>query len=467
MNRRFYLVLGLALILSLVGVQTSFAQGGLLWTTTFYNNEYLVGPSVKQTTVNSVNFNWGTDRPFSSVNADHFSARFSTAGEFAAGTYRFTMTADDGVHLIIDNNNVVIDTFDNPSPGQTITVDVPLTAGSHHLQVDYREVDGGAYVHLNWTNLGNVPAQPQPLTGSWTAQYFSNSNLSGSPFSTFSEGSPTHNWGYGAPLSNFPADNFSVRWTSGQYLNQGTYEFTVRADDGVRVRVDNVTVIDEWHSSAGAMYTGQIGVSSGNHTITVEYYENGSLAYIDYNLRLVNQPSPAQPQQPQPTATPIAVNARAEVTAGRLNFRSGPSINASILGKLSNGDIYPIIGRLEDSSWWQLNVNGTSGWVSGAFIRVLDASNVPVEQGQAVAAPAPTGNTLVTTANLSMRSGPAVSNSRQTVIPNNTAVEIVGRNASNTWWQVTYDRYTGWVSGQFVRLSASMNWDSIPVSFNN
>ena len=229
MKSRFSLFLGLVLIIMVIGSQTAFAQGGLLWTGSFYNNQFLIGPSVENRTFSSINFNWGTDRPYSSVNADNFSARFSTAGEFAAGTYRFTITADDGVHLIIDNNNVVIDTFDAPRPGETLTVDVPLSAGTHHLQVDYRGVSGGAYVNLNWVNLGNVPAQPQPVSGAWTVQYYNNTNLSGAPVSTFTEYSPTHNWGYGSPLGNLSADNFSARWTSTQFLNQGTYEFTVRA----------------------------------------------------------------------------------------------------------------------------------------------------------------------------------------------------------------------------------------------
>jgi uncharacterized protein YraI len=99
---------------------------------------------------------------------------------------------------------------------------------------------------------------------------------------------------------------------------------------------------------------------------------------------------------------------------------------------------------------------------------VLDGGSVPVENGQPQTAdPTPTGNALRVSANLSLRSGPSLSDSRLTVVPNGTAVEIVGRNASRTWWQVTYGSRTGWVSGQYVILSADMNWDAIPVTANN
>jgi hypothetical protein len=37
---------------------------------------------------------------------------------FSAGTYRFTVLADDGVHLWIDGSNLLINTFDRPDPAR-------------------------------------------------------------------------------------------------------------------------------------------------------------------------------------------------------------------------------------------------------------------------------------------------------------------------------------------------------------
>ena len=54
-----------------------------------------------------------------------------------------------------------------------------------------------------------------------------------------------------------------------------------------------------------------------------------------------------------------------------------------------------------------------------------------------------------------------------TVIPARTAVQIVGRNASQTWWQVVYDNRTGWVSGRYVQLNTGTDVNSIPVTANN
>ena len=51
----------------------------------------------------------------------------------------------------------------------------------------------------------------------------------------------------------------------------------------------------------------------------------------------------------------------------RLNFRQGPSTAYAIITVLDSGALAPIIGRVGDNSWWQLNVNNQIGWVSAEF----------------------------------------------------------------------------------------------------
>ena len=57
---------------------------------------------------------------------------------------------------------------------------------------------------------------------------------------------------------------------------------------------------------------------------------------------------------------------RALINVG-LNFRTGPSTSFRIITVLSSGTLAPIVGRNSDNSWWQLNVNDQTGWVSGDF----------------------------------------------------------------------------------------------------
>lgn len=462
MFKGFRGILGLLLAALVSGLMTTdaLAQQGFIWRVEYFNNPYLIQPNVAAETIRGGNFsvNWGTASPAPSVPADNFSARFSTAGFFAAGTYRFTMRADDGVHLIIDNLNKVIDTYDAPQPGQTLTADVFLSAGDHHLQVDYRESSGEAYVSLSWQYLGAQPPPPPPAGGIWTAQYYSNINLAGAPVATISEASPTHNWGSGQPLPNLGADNFSVRWTSTQFFSDGLYDFVLRADDGVRLYVDGILLIDQWHTSSGQTYIGTIRLGQGNHTITVEYFEQGGLAFIDYSVRYNNFG--------QIAPTPAPTGPLAQVVTGRLNVRDAPNpFTGNVLTKISLNDVYPVTGRLPDNSWYQLRVNNITGWVNARYIRVTNVQNVPIVDA-APPLPQPSGYMLSPIANLSLRAGPDTSFRRMTVIPANTGVVIVGRNLSLSWWQVSYEGQTGWVSGRYVRLPANIDFNRIPVTAN-
>lgn len=280
------------------------AQTGIVWRTQFFNNDFLSGSAVVTRQDAEIAFNWGTGSPASGVNADNFTARFNTSTYFENKTYRFSIIADDGVKLIIDDSTVIINTFDNPRPSQTLTADIQLSAGQHKLQLDYREVKGDALVYLGWLPVsGNnapvvIPQQPSaPVTPGWTAEYFANASLSGSPSAILSVIGPSNNWGSGSPLANIPTDNFSARWTGVLQLD-GTYDLTIRADDGVRVSVDGVNYINEWHSASDRTYTARFTVPFGTHRIVIEYYEAAGNAFLDYGLLRTNS-GPLTPQPPQ------------------------------------------------------------------------------------------------------------------------------------------------------------------------
>ena len=72
---------------------------------------------------------------------------------------------------------------------------------------------------------------------------------------------------------------------------------------------------------------------------------------------------------------------RALVNVG-LNFRTGPSTGFQIITVLGSGTLAPITGRNSEHSWWRLNVENRTGWVSGDFTTEYgDCSRVPVVAG--------------------------------------------------------------------------------------
>jgi prepilin-type N-terminal cleavage/methylation domain-containing protein len=113
----------------------------------------------------------------------------------------------------------------------------------------------------------------------WYVEWFANTGLTGSPTTTTCATKIDNAWGSGSPgVNGIGSDRFSVRWTRRFQGNASTYSFETTTDDGMRVKVDGRAVIDSWRDQADTKYTGSIDVASGQHTVIVEFYENGGIA---------------------------------------------------------------------------------------------------------------------------------------------------------------------------------------------
>lgn len=119
----------------------------------------------------------------------------------------------------------------------------------------------------------NVPADH------WKGEYFNNLSLSGTPSLIRDDGAEFLNfdWGTGSPGSScgIGVDRFSVRWTRSVNFAARNYIFTVTGDDGVRLWIDDQMVLDKWIDQAPTTYTVGPLALSGNHTLKMEFYENG------------------------------------------------------------------------------------------------------------------------------------------------------------------------------------------------
>ena len=125
-----------------------------------------------------------------------------------------------------------------------------------------------------------VTVNPAPANG-LTARYYRDPG-SGAHFATLvlTRVDPTVNftWGTAAPAAGVTADNFSVRWTGRvQAPVSGTYRFTTVSDDGIRLWVNGVQVINNWTDHAATTNTSAaITLTAGvKYTITLEFYEKG------------------------------------------------------------------------------------------------------------------------------------------------------------------------------------------------
>jgi len=250
------------------------------WQGEYFNNPSLTGAPALIRNDASINFNWTTGSPSPVIPVDYFSVRWTRTINFTAGTYRFTTTTDDGVRLWIDGT-LVIDKW-IPQPPTSYTVDVVIPAGAHTIKMEYFEQTGGAQAKLTYAPV-SVP--PPPPTGVWQGQYLSNVSLSGAPTIVRNDVAINFNWGEGVPIPGLPADNFSVRWDSTQNIAAtGDYVITATSDDGVRVWIDGVLVIDGWYDHPPTTFSTTRTLTAGAHTFRVEYYDSGYGAMISFQI---------------------------------------------------------------------------------------------------------------------------------------------------------------------------------------
>ena len=247
------------------------------WWAEYYANPGLFDGASLTRYEGSINYDWGTGAPAPGLPADNFSVRWTRTTAFNADTYTFCVTIDDGARVWVDGQ-LIIDQW-RLQGAATYCASQYLSAGNHVVQMAYFENTGFAVAKLWWTP-GGGPIPPTPPAYGWTGQYFSNKDLSGSPSLTRTDADVRFDWGSGAPASGMPADNFSVRWTRDVYFAAGTYNFFAKHDDGVRVFVDGMLLIDFWHDQPATTHSGTRILSGGTHRVQVEYYEHTGLASI-------------------------------------------------------------------------------------------------------------------------------------------------------------------------------------------
>jgi hypothetical protein len=240
------------------------------WRGEYFNNRYLSGSPVLIRDDANVSFVWGTAAPTPALPADGFSVRWARTLAFEGGTYRFHVTADDGVRVWLDGG-LVIDEW-HEAPSASYTTDRLLSSGTHSLRVEYYEGAGSAQIQFWWERLGEFPQ--------WRGEYFPRVDLVGSPSVVRNDPDLNFDWRFSGPSASVPVDGFSARWTRDLWLDDGTYRFHGIVDDGMRLYVDGAQVIDAWSDGGRREVTGDRRLAAGTHTVRVEYYERTGEAAI-------------------------------------------------------------------------------------------------------------------------------------------------------------------------------------------
>ena len=133
-----------------------------------------------------------------------------------------------------------------------------------------------------------VYTSPDKTKKGFNAEYFNNMNLEGSPAGSRIDETIAYDWTNGPKVGNLGKTNFSVRW-SGYIVpdRSGEYKFTLGGDDGFRLYIDDVLVMDQWSNGGYRSATFVQRFEKGKaYPIRVEYYQNAGDAIV--NLEWTN-----------------------------------------------------------------------------------------------------------------------------------------------------------------------------------
>lgn len=456
------------------------------WRARYWNNRNLSGDPVVQRDEAEINNDWGGGRPHERINDDNFSVRWTRAVDFSAGNYRFTATMDDGMRVWIDDQ-LLIDAWTD-SQVRTLQADRVLTGGTHNIRIDYFEAGGVAVAKFNWQQIGAAPAG---IFTAWKGEYFNNMNLSGQPSFLRDDREINFNWSVGSPAAGIAADQFSVRWTRQLNFPAGTYRFDVFSDDGVRLWVNNVLVIDQWRVQPPTSFSVDIDLPGGAIPIKMEYFENTERAYAKLTWQRIGTTPP-----PTSSAWRAEYFSNMSLSGQPVVVRDEGAVNYS----WGYGTPAPQVPVDHFSARWTANLNFPSGryrfsatsddgvrvWVNNQLI--IDAWFDRPAQTSTAEFTSPGGvlpvrieyyeNTAlaemrfgytsltgtggqfpgtgtVTSYRLNVRTGPGTNFAVITRLSTGNVVNLTGyRNGDATWVQVSLANGTvGWVSALYLRTT--------------
>ena len=316
-----------------------------------------------------------------------------------APLYTFTAEAGESLNIevlgltpgfapffeVLDNAGAVIQRADNPTNAASVDASV-VPAQSGPLSIRVRSANGtaGQFV-LRVQTVGAAAAIPlfigQPIndfvdTVATVKRYSFNTLVADSLVLTISNSLPT-----GGPAIALKDA------ASGEIL--GSFSLNLAGGSFFIPPGSHSLILEVTASGVGVPQFYTVELLSGATLIL-------ATATLEANLGILPTPTATIVQEiALPQTGPCVL---ATVRNLNVNVRNAPSTEGTqILTRLAPDTIAPVIGRLADGSWWQINVNDAVGWSAASVTRLGgDCSSVSILQPP-TPTPVPTGADLVIT----------------------------------------------------------------------
>jgi tetratricopeptide (TPR) repeat protein len=134
-----------------------------------------------------------------------------------------------------------------------------------------------------------------------------------------------------------------------------------------------VAVIDMLYEAY--VQAGDIYQEEGNVQSAYEHYQKASELPVDDGEWAFGRMAALATPTPTPSPTPVPVPILAPIK-DRVDVRSGPGTNFTLMGQIARGTEARIIGRYED--WWQIEYKEAQGWVSSEGVTTFYGERAPL-----------------------------------------------------------------------------------------
>lgn len=236
--------------------------------------------------------------------------------------YSFAATA--GIQFV-DSNTQVITQTSSPTVKVVLTPPWPL-AGQNAFNFDLVK-----------------EAEAQSGGSGLTGTYYNNSDFTGSSV-VRNDARIGFNWEEGGPVNGIDGNTFSVRWNGTITVPRtGRYTFYTNSDDGNRLWVNGVQLVNDWRNHALRESSGSIDLTAGvSYPIVLEYFENTGYAGLTLSWRgpsVSKQIIPAAAFKPAgstvtpaptPTVVPTATPRPSASATPRPSASVAPSVMPSV-----------------------------------------------------------------------------------------------------------------------------------------
>jgi mono/diheme cytochrome c family protein len=165
--------------------------------------------------------------------------------------------------------------------GSAATIEQAIQAHTGFTATDTELRNLAAYVAEIGGQETTAPTSTPSTTGTGlVGQYFNNTSLTGTPVLQRTE-AVNFGWSTRSPGPGVNADKFSVRWTGTvKASSTGKFQFQTVSNDGVRVWINGVLVINNWTKHATTTNSSaSINLTGGTrYSVTMEFYDDTGAA---------------------------------------------------------------------------------------------------------------------------------------------------------------------------------------------